>query len=516
MTRLTLSIPMRFLLFTALFFAASSVWAQDAEADFTVAADVFFAEASDRFGDMVPGFAVAVVRGDETVYARGFGYADREAGLEATADTPFYIASVTKPFTSVLAVLLAREGVLSLDNTLADLFPDIAFDPAIRPDEVTVRHLLSHTSGLESEVILVRTGVLGTPSPRIMRHLLAGITANADAPFGSYAYTNLGPIILSLWLDGLGQGRWQDLLAERVYQPAGMTRTTSYESEVVGEPAPYVIHPERGAERIAFRKYDDTMHAAGGTFASARDLARWLRIHLNEGWIDGQQVFAADVIAEVHRPNIEGRGERFGPFGRDGYALGWQTGTYDGDPMLHHFGSYAGALGHTSFMPTRDMGVVVLTNESFASTRYTSMLAQFAYDWWAADTTERDSTAADARAAIASAREQFGRVLERMAGEQVEAEWQLSLPASSYIGVYVNEDYGKMMIEPPGDLSDQSRMDVRLGRLHSAAVPSPDADAIRADLYPQPGQLDTLQFILDGDEVVGLDWEGTVFERAGT
>ena len=173
---------MRTLIISALVLTVSSACAQNAEADFAPAADVYYAEAHAQFGAFVPGFAAAVVRGDETVYARGFGYADREAGLEATADTPFYLASVTKPFTSLLITLLAQEGALSLDDTLADLFPDLAFAPAIRPGEVTVRHLLLHTSGLRNDPIVFRTAQTGTPSscvgslakPRSTRTLRSG------------------------------------------------------------------------------------------------------------------------------------------------------------------------------------------------------------------------------------------------------------------------------------------------------------------------------------------------------
>ena len=251
-----------------------------------------------------------------------------------------------------------------------------------------------------------------------------------------------------------------------------MTSATSYASEVIGEPVHYEVDPNEGrAARLTIRKHDDTMHAAGGTYANVRDLARWLRIHLNEGRIDGRQVFPATAIAEVHRPLIEGRGEAYGPFGRDGYALGWQTGTYDDDPMLHHFGSYAGAFAHISFMPTRDLGVVVVSNESFVSGRFVGMMASFAYDWWDATPDMREAIHMDAGEALAATREELGRVLGRMGDESAEAGWTLSLPA--YTGVYVNDDYGKLMVTVGSDLTHPDRMDVRIGRLHSAAIPSP-------------------------------------------
>jgi len=493
-----------------LLIAPLSVCAQDSDTAFAEATDALLEETLAEFG-AVPGLAMAVVHGDETVYARGAGLADVEKNATFTADTPFYIASVTKPFTALLTTMLDRKGTLQLDATLAGLFPDVAFDPSIEADQVTVRQLLSHTAGIDNGPIGFRAAYTGEHTPARMRQLLAGTVVEEDSPRGTFEYTNVGYNILSLHLDELDGGPWQNLLADRLFAPLGMTHTTAYASEASSwRPAmPYTVTPDGGAERITLVKHDDTMQAAGGMISTANDLARWLTLHLNEGRLDGRQLVPADVIAEVHQPVAEDRGESFGPFGRDGYALGWQTGTYGGDTMLHHFGGFAGFHTHTSFMPDRDLGVVILANESGIGGRLASLFATFAYDWWNAEPSDRDAVVARTREARDAIKSQMDAGLDRYAqslAQRAERTWQLSLDPSAYTGTYVNPDYGTMVVELVDD-----ELAARFGRLHAIATPFTQPETARVELIPGQGQV--LQFRLDGDRANAVRWSDETFER---
>ncbi len=483
---------------------------QDRDAAFAEAADAFVAESLDQFGT-VPGLAVAVVRDGRTVYARGFGAADVEAGVAVTPDTPFYIASATKPFTSLLAALLDRDGTLPLGASLASLFPDVAFDPAIEADSVTVRHLLSHTAGIDNGPVGFRAAYTGEHTPATMRRLLAGTGVEDDSPRGAFEYTNVGYNILSLRLDELPGGPWQRLLADRVFRPLGMVHTTAVASQAEAwSPArPYTVHPDHGAVRVTLVKHDDTMQAAGGMYASANDLARWLAAHLDEGRLDGRQVVPADVTAEVHRPLATEREESYGALKRDGYALGWHTGTYDGDPMLHHLGGFAGFHAHTSFMPGRDLGVVVLANESNTGGRLATLLAGFVYDWWTAAPDETDAVVERARQARDEVHDAFGTALARYAQalrQQAERSWQLSLAPAAYPGTYVHPDYGTLAIE----LAD-GVLAARFGRLYAVATPFTEPETARVELIPGRGQV--LTFLLDGGQARAVVWDGKTFER---
>ncbi|WP_420456953.1 serine hydrolase domain-containing protein [Rubrivirga sp.] len=500
---------MRPLFFALALLSAFPARSQDPvpDAAFAEAADALVAETLDLFGT-VPGLAVAVVRDGRTVYVRGFGYADREAGEATTADTPFYIASATKPFTALLAALADHDGTLALDASLASLFPDVAFASEAGADAVTVRHLLSHTAGVENEPLAFRAAYTGQHTPALMRRLLAGTVPN-PTPRGTYRYTNTGYNVLSLRLDQ--DGPWQDQLAERVLRPLGMTRATAYASEAaLRRPAvPYAVHPARGVERVALVKHDDTMQAAGGLYASATDLARWLTAHLNEGRVDGRQVVPAEVVAESHRPVVTGRDERYGPFGRDGYALGWHTGTYDGEPMLHHLGGFSGFHAHTSFMPGRDLGVVVLANEADTGGRLATLLASFVYDWWAAEPGARDAVVEQVRDARAELHAGLTGYLDRARAqleERAEGTWQLSLAPSTYAGIYENPTWGVIEVEAAGD-----GIAVRFGRLYGPATPYSEPETVRVELVPGRGE--AVAFDLEGGRVLSLRYDGQTFVR---
>ena len=265
---------------------------------FATAADQFIGGALDAVG-VVPGVAVAVVHGDEVVYLRGFGLADREADLDATPEALFYIASSTKSFTALAAALLDARGELDLDASLAHYLPMVDFDPAVKADSVTLRHLITHTAGLSNDAIVFRTAFSGEHTPEVLLKAMEA-TKPSKTPRGAFAYTNLGYNILSLILDRETGMPWQDLLREMIFEPMAMNRTTAYASlpRQEGWPvaAPYFgLHPD-GIMRLYLEKHDNTMQAAGGLLSTAADLARWVEVQLNDGRLDGRQVFPAAVI----------------------------------------------------------------------------------------------------------------------------------------------------------------------------------------------------------------------------
>lgn len=478
----------------------------DSAAAFAAVMDAFVAETLDDLG-AVPGVAVAVVKGGEIVYERGFGDADREAGVMVTPQTPFYIASATKPFTALATVLLDRQGALDLDASLQALFPDVTFAPEVRADAVTVRHLLSHTHGLENAPIGFRAAFTGEHTPETMRTLLALSEPNEEAPLGTFDYTNVGYNILSLRLDELDGGPWQDLLDRLLFEPLGMDHTTAWASEAARWAPARPYHPlgDDGPTRIYLEKTDATMQAAGGMYASAYDLARWLLVHLNNGRLDGRQVIPADAIAETHQPVGETDG-RFGPFSREGYGLGWYVGRYDGAPMLHHFGGFAGAHAHTSFLPEHDLGVVILANESFVGGRLVPLLASFAYDWWrgtpdvlTAYTAQRDALVAGARQAMDGARAE--------AAERARRKWTLSEPFDAYAGTYVSDRYGTLTVAVEGETPV-----LRLGNLRAEATPFTDPETMRVTFVPPRGEVVAFE-LDDAGRPVRARYDDAVFER---
>ncbi len=160
--------------------------------DFAAVMDDFIPQAMDALDGVVPGLSIAVVQGDEVVYVRGFGAADLEQDVPATADTDFYIASSTKSFTALAAALLDLDGVIDLDAPITRYTAGVEFDPALDADHVTLRELLAHTHGFENRPISARAAFTGEHTPEVMWDLLAETSPNADAPHGTFEYTNVG------------------------------------------------------------------------------------------------------------------------------------------------------------------------------------------------------------------------------------------------------------------------------------------------------------------------------------
>jgi len=148
----------------------------------------------------IPGFAVVVTQGDKTILAEGYGYADFENQLIANSNTNYYIASATKSFTALLAVIMDDEGVLKLDDPLQKYFPDLKIDSNLDLANIKVRDLLTHTSGLENGPIGWRVAFSGEYDQSTLLELMKYTKPN-EAGYGNYEYTNIGYNIYAIILE---------------------------------------------------------------------------------------------------------------------------------------------------------------------------------------------------------------------------------------------------------------------------------------------------------------------------
>jgi len=484
--------------------------AEDSIAAFAEAADRTISGAFDAMA-VVPGVSVAVVRGDRTIYLRGFGEADLEAGLPATPETEFYIASVTKSFTALAVALLDARGELDLDTSLASYFPEVDFDPALKADSITLRDLLTHTSGLSNTGIAYRAAFTGEHTLDGLVEVLALSEPNERAPLGTFAYTNTGYNIASMIMDRETGKPWQDQLRDLVFEPAGMVHTTAYASLPRNEgwpiAAPYAAFGVAGVERMYLQKQDNTMQAAGGLYSTASDLARWLTIQLNEGRIGDRQVFPAELIRETQRLQAE-TSSSFGAFGRDGYGLGFYVGTLGEEQQLHHFGGFAGFHAHTSFMPEHEIGVVVVVNESRAGSRMAGFVATFVYDWWLG-LADLEAVYAARAEELVEQREQARERIAQGRASRAERTWQLTEPLDSYTGTYASAEVGTAVVT----VEDET-LAVRLGNLYAVSTPFTETNTIRVELIPGRGQVFGFR-LDDAGEVTGAFLNDMQFERVG-
>src|SRR5688572_1764501 len=245
-----------------------------AEKDFTAAYDAQIRRTMATFSDL-PGIAIVVIEDDRPIFVRAYGMADKEAGIKANTDTLFYTGSSTKSFTALAAAMLDKEGKIKFSDALTKYTPGIRFKNDI-PAKITIRDLLTHTSGLRNGPLVNRLAFTGQIDQREIDHVFAEGTSFNDANFGKYNYTNLGYNIYGLALHYHLHKKWQHLLQERIFAPAGLKHTTAYVSKARAKKlkiaAPYVIDTDAADAgkmvRSRLEKTDNNMQSAGGIFMS--------------------------------------------------------------------------------------------------------------------------------------------------------------------------------------------------------------------------------------------------------
>lgn len=445
--------------------------------------DAVIPRAMARLG-VAPGLSVAVYSREGT-YTRGFGVTDVTTREVAHADTAFYIASSTKPLTALALSAKAARGEIDLGATLTAFAPDAAFPAAVRAGEVTLRDLLTHVSGIENNPIVFRVAFSGQHDPGVLWRLLGASSVNAKAPLGTFEYTNAGYNIATVLTDHRFRQPWQDMLDRDVFGPAGMTHATARMSRAQSGrwsvAKPHMALPE-GVRRIYLEKTDQTMQSAGGVIMSANDAVRWLELMVEDGMIAGRRVLPAAAV-EATRARIATVGGEFAGYAREAYGLGWYHGPHRGEAMLHHFGGFAGARAHVSYIPARRIGVAAFVNESTAAAQLTDAVANFVYD----RTAGRADAPAVFEAAIESMitrRDQMVAAVLADRAKRAGRAWTLTRARAAYAGSYENETFGRIDVTVAGE-----SIDVAFGALKARAEPFTAPDSIRVELKPSSGEV---------------------------
>jgi CubicO group peptidase (beta-lactamase class C family) len=454
-----------------------------------------------------PGMAIAVVQGPNVIWERGLGDADREAGRKVTPETAFYIASTTKALTALAALRVAARGGLDLDAPLSRALPGARAPAGVALDSIRVRDLLTHTHGIDHEgPITLRVAFSGDYTNELLLELLGSHRAAKSGR--AFRYSNLGYDLTGILLSPSKTGGWKEVVDREVLRPLGMTATTANRSAVAGETLaqPYEMGPA-GFERVRLAKEDANMGPAGGHFSTARDLARLLQAELNGGRVPGAAGIPAEIIAATQNQQVA-QSRTFGPYVRHGWSFGWDLGTYEGDTLIHRFGSFAGYRSHVSFMPRRGIGVVVLVNGGDASSGMADVVATAIYD--------RLLGRADAeprlRNGLAAWERERDEAIAAIAADRAKrAGRSQALPRSldDYTGKFVSPEMGTMELR----LADDGRLEARLGVARSRVeVFDAAKNQLRVELLGS-GSVVTVNFAPDAARASEVAFLGRTFRR---
>ena len=473
-----------------------------ANKNFQKEAKQHFEETINKLG--IPGFTVVVTRGNETILKEGYGYADIENQLKASNNTNYYMASATKSFTALLAVMMHEEGVLNLDDPLKKYFPDLGVDANINLANIKIRDLLTHTSGLENDPIGWRVAFSGVHDQSTLIELMKFSKPN-KAGYGNYQYSNIGYNIYAIILKKITGKTWQNLMQEKIFDPAGMNHTTAFVSRAEKEKwllaRPYMVIDS--IERITLEKKDNTMHAAGGLIITPNDMAKWLKIQIGKGQLNGKQVFPETIMISSQKEliNISESKRLFHP---TSYGFGWLHGNYEDNKVIHHFGGFAGFATHVSFMPDKQIGVAVIVNEAVAGNKLMHLIATFIYDYFL----EKKGWV-DYDKDINTFTEKLNQGRKMISASIVERNNRpgtLSLPLSNYSGTYASDEYGIFTIQ-----ETPSALKVSIGNLQCVSTSFKNKESIRVELIPGSGQI--VQFFIDNNKISSLKYDGINFKK---
>ena len=459
------------------------------------------------------GIGMAVVKDENMVYEGYYGMANYEKNIPVTPQTNFYIASSTKSFTALAILMLEEKGIIDLDAPLASYFPESEFRPELNADKVNLRDLLYHTSGLENNNITFSkayTGIYTLES--LTQNLIDYTIPNTRAAYGEFKYSNLGYNIIEIILERELGKTWKQVVQEEVLNPLGMTKTSSNISDItrLNWPGaePYSdINTNGDLKRITLKKKDSIMHAAGGLISTPRDMAKFLIVEMNDGKLNGKQLFPKGMIPFSQKPHAK-QDRKFLDLKRFGYGYGWNIATTPlGDTLVHHYGGFPGTAAQVSFMPEHNVGLSIYANDSMKGLMSTFLIASYAFDYYAGR--ENLDAYYDEQLAVLKTRMLAGyKGQKESLAKRAERTWQLELPFEAYAGSYYSNSTGTMIIS----CNKQNELIASMGYLKSEpATPFNLENSIRVELIPGSGNL--VQFYIENGEVTAIGFDGLRYNK---
>ena len=402
----------------------------------------------------VPGVAIAIVKDDKVIYARGFGVLETGKPDQVDENTIFAIGSNTKLFTSTALGMLVQEKKLSWDDRITKYLPELElYDPYVT-HQLTIRDSLSHRSGLGTWAgDLVAWG-----SRHNRKELLRRVRYLKPVfPFRSgYGYSNIMFLAAGETIPTITGKTWDVFVQERLLNPLAMTRTSL--STIPLANMKNVAQPhttDAGKVVIVPWRNLDNIGPAGSINSSVMDMTRWIRMQLNNGTLDGKRFVDEAILDEIKTPHnslkvTKASRDLFPSRHFVSYGLGIGVSDLYGKMVLSHTGGVDGMLSRVMMIPEERLGLVILTNHDDHSVDtplymrvFDSFLGQPKKDWniilleqqrkQKAEQTKKEQSIAKARV----------------------SETKSTLPIDKYAGHFRNEHYGDITVVNHGTLQLQ-------------------------------------------------------------
>ncbi|MBV8857190.1 MAG: serine hydrolase [Acidobacteria bacterium] len=304
----------------------------------------------------IPGLSLVIVKDDKVIYLKGLGYKDFEKKAPVTPDTLFAIGSSSKAFTAMLVAMAADEGKLSLDDSPKKFLPYFKLQDPDADARITLRDLLSHSSGLNRTDLAWVSGVLNREEViRVAAQAKPTAKLREKFQYQNVMYAAAGEIV-----GRAEHSTWEKLVAERIFKPLGMkaSDTSAPEMQKARDYSFGYVYEEATKEtrRVPMRDLP-AIAPAGAINSNARDMAQWLRLMLGGGSFEGKRLVSEKSFAELFKPQMK-------VGGNVNYGLGWFLRDWKGHKVAEHGGNIDGFNAQVALMPDQHLGFVMLTNVS--------------------------------------------------------------------------------------------------------------------------------------------------------
>lgn len=329
------------------FLLAASAQAQEFSSAEAAQVDNIVREALDASG--VPSASVAVVRDGRIAFAKAYGTQSPDIPV-AKADAPYQIASISKQFTAAALLILEDQGKLSLDDTVAEYIPGISGG-----DRITIRQLLSHTSGLRDywpqDFSFAAMARPTTPQGIVDTWAKAPLDFE---PGSQWQYSNTGYVVAGMIVEKVSGMSLIAFLDREIFKPLGMKAIDQDLAVGKGFPAGYKRHA-LGPVRVETPAAHGWLYAAGELAMSASDLAKWDIARMNRALLPDDDWAAQETETKLTDGTATG------------YGLGVSVGEMDGRKIVEHSGEAVGFLSENIVFPGEKDAIVVLVNAWFGN-----------------------------------------------------------------------------------------------------------------------------------------------------
>jgi CubicO group peptidase (beta-lactamase class C family) len=323
----------------------------------------------------VPGVSIGLLdRGQ--VQTATFGIASVATDQPVTPETLFQIGSISKVFTTTLLMTFVDAGDLALDDPVVKYLPELPLADREAREAITFRHLVTHLGGFYGD--------------RFDDHspgddaLAKAVAAFCDLPQQTrpgelWTYCNAGFDLAGRVMEVVGGKRFEDLMRERVFAPLGMDATTYFAAEAIRNPVAVGHEGDPGEVTISDPwSIPRRSNPAGGISTTPAELLRFVRMHLNDGELDGVRIISAESAREMRAKQTDAA-----PF--ESWGLGWGRVEFSSEAAVRHGGATNGFTAGLIVLPERNVALAILTNHDMGGNAHASITREAVKRWFGLD-----------------------------------------------------------------------------------------------------------------------------------